>query len=646
MIKDIGSSKECTFYVALYIIVTTINSFIPAAALWYSGQILKIVENAMESRTVDRNLLFRVAASRTVCSILQRLSEHWRYSLSTIAQRRIKAHYQVHILESYARLDLPTFEDPVIQSQLSAAWGERAPVAWNAVQTVVTTAAMALRLVLQLSVLAAVLKGQRDGLILAFLTFLSPLMDWMKFRSYIHPSSVWAATCRNDDYIRMEGVKDVVLQSDHRKEMVAGNMWEHLISEYDAARKRLGDAAGSFHEMLALHKERTTLSLSSFLAEPIQEMPQIVFALRAVQYPASIPVSLASLNLIQSTVQEFAFQALHVFDKMFGSIGEAFHAVRKLYDIQNITNRVIDGPNSFPEDQQKVALGVSVEFRNVSFKYPGKDDYALQGVSFKIERGQLCLILGENGSGKSTMLKLITRLYDPSEGNILIDDRDIRTIKLADLRRATSVLFQDYTHFPLSIKENIGLGDPTNPRDQDMIEQSAKLGGAYDFVSRLPEGFDTYLDRPVQDVYSSLPEGTTTLFGRKVDYGAVRKFGGTSKNSKTQLSGGQMQRLALSRTFMRSLGPDNQVGLLLFDEPSASLDPVAEHDLFERLRELRGNKTMIFSSHRFGNLTRNADIIICVKDSHVQEMGTHEQLMKNNEGYAKIYSLQAKAFLP
>ena len=171
-----------------------------------------------------------------------------------------------------------------------------------------------------------------------------------------------------------------------------------------------------------------------------------------------------------------------------------------------------------------------------------------------------------NGSGKSTILKLLTRLYDPTEGIILVDGNDIRTLKLEDLRLAISVLFQDYTHFPLSvrafplgtlrapsgadlhnsqIRENIGLGNPDEPYDDDKIEQAARLGGAYDFINKLPEGLDTYLDRPVSDHYSGLPDGTKMLFGRKVDHARVRRMGGMSAAESSGLSGGQMQRLAL-----------------------------------------------------------------------------------------------------
>ena len=214
-------------------------------------------------------------------------------------------------------------------------------------------------------------------------------------------------------------------------------------------------------------------------------------------------------------------------------------------------------------------------------------------------------------------------------------------------------------------------------------------GGASEFIARLPNGLDTYLERPVRDCYAGLPDGAS-VFGGKVDNGVLQGIMGTPADNA--LSGGEMQRIAVARTFMRSASEEHKVGLLLFDEPSASLDPAAEQgmtfpavksvcfrngdggsfasvsDLFSRLRELRGDKTMIFSTHRFGDLTRHADIIMwvpsfswapliaCViltgrchrhmKDSVILETGTHEPLMKQEgSDYARLWHIQAKAFL-
>nr|VWP00422.1 Mitochondrial phosphate carrier protein [Ganoderma boninense] len=329
------------------------------------------------------------------------------------------------------------------------------------------------------------------------------------------------------------------------------------------------------------------------------------------------------------------------------SVAEQLATVRKLYEVGNIKNKIQDGTVPFPEDASQIKSGIALEFRNVSFKYPGAKNYALRNISFALAPGQLCVIVGVNGSGKSTILKLSVRLYDPDEGEILIGGHDIRTLKLYDLRQAISVLFQDFTHFPLSIRDNIAIGDPSAAGDDDHVRLAARLGGAESFIEKLPDGFDTYLDRPVRDYYAGLPEGTKTLFGRNVDYSAVQSAGGMKSSAASALSGGQMQRIAVARTFMRSVvSEDTKVGLLLFDEPSASLDPVAEHDLFNRLRELRGSKTMLFSSHRFGNLTRHADLILYMNESVVVEAGTHEELLKREGSeYAKIWKLQAQAFM-
>ncbi|EEB97262.1 hypothetical protein MPER_03461 [Moniliophthora perniciosa FA553] len=200
-----------------------------------------------------------------------------------------------------------------------------------------------------------------------------------------------------------------------------------------------------------------------------------------------------------------------------------------------VPNRIADGDIPFPENMNSLQHGIAIEFRNVSFRYPECEEYALRNVSFKIEQGQLCVIVGRNGSGKSTILKLIARLYNPEEGQILIDGHDIKTLKLADLRRATAVLFQALYPFPII----------SHAEDEDRIEQAATLGGAAEFIEKLSDQYDTYLKRPVGDVYSTLPEGTKTIFGRPVNYRGIRGIGNMKGNETTNLSGGQMQRIAL-----------------------------------------------------------------------------------------------------
>ncbi|KIK49058.1 hypothetical protein CY34DRAFT_797443, partial [Suillus luteus UH-Slu-Lm8-n1] len=273
---------------------------------------------------------------------------------------------------------------------------------------------------------------------------------------------------------------------------------------------------------------------------------------------------------------------------------------------------------------------------HVSFRYPGAEKYALRDVSFKIGAGQLCVIVGTNGSGKSTILKLVSRIYDPIEGTILIDNRDIKTLKLANLREAMSILFQDYTHFPLSIHDNIAFGNPVLANDSDKVREAARLASAEEFIDDLPARFNTFIKGSQED---HIREHTS--YGNSFTHST-----GGPHDTISGLSGGQMQRLAVSRTFMRAFvsGSNSSVGIMLYDEPSASLDPKAEHELFETLREWRGEKTLIFSTHRFGNLTRHADLILYIDES-VQEEGTHDELMKKGGYYATNWNLQASPYI-
>jgi ABC-type multidrug transport system fused ATPase/permease subunit len=438
----------------------------------------------------------------------------------------------------------------------------------------------------------------------------------------------------------MKGLYRVISSPLHRKELVAGNLGEYISAQFHESAERIGDDAVDFSEAAQTCSVKDSLSMASILREVIYILPLIVFTWRIVQKQMTIPLSLVSLILIYQNSNSFGSPPLSEMPSSAIPLATKLTNIRSIYAIDNVKNRVVDGLEPFPEDRQSLRSGISIEFRNVSFQYPGAERYALRNVSFKIEAGQLCVIVGTNGSGKSTILNLISRIYDPTDGMILIDNRDIKTLRLADLRTAMSILFQDFTHFPLSIRENIGLGNPTLAHDNDKIREAARLGGAEEFVDELPDGFNSYLDYPVNNHYAPLMEG-----GWHVNLSAIDSIGGLHFGHMG-LSGGQRQRLGVSRTFMRSLASETEssAGMLLFDEPSASLDPMAEHDLFERLRKLRGNKTMIFSTHRFGNLTRHADLILYM-DQTVQEQGTHDELMSKEGEYARMWNLQANAFI-
>ncbi|KAG1746811.1 P-loop containing nucleoside triphosphate hydrolase protein [Suillus lakei] len=638
MFNEILSIRRVRVLLPAFLVVEVLDSITPAISLWCNLRLLRLAETTMETRTVDMTAVFHVAVGRIACAVATHLLACAQDRIMIPINMSIKQFYASHIFHSMVRLDAPTFADPATQNQLGFASHQGArgsSTAWETVRELTSLAMSIISTLSQLLVLFTVLWKQQDGPLLAILGFSLSMFRWYGTRLVPNfDQGIWAATTTNEDYIRMQGLTILSGAPSHRKELVAGNLGEYITSQFRESAQRLGDDAGEFNELDTARFTKKRLGITSILQATMHELPQIVFMLSAVQ--TMVPLSFASLVIMEYTSNSFI--STHPLPYRIFNLAARFTGVRDLYEFKNVQNKVVDGIEPFPENQQSLGGGISVEFSNVSFQYPDQDRCALRNVSFRIEAGQLCVIVGGNGSGKSTILKLISRIYDLTEGTILIDNRDIKTLRLADLRAAMSILFQDYTHFPLTIRENIGLGNPALAHDEDKIREAAKMGGARDFIDELADGFDTYIDRPVNDIYADLPE--------PVDYSNVRSFGGLRTSTFSGLSGGQNQRLAVSRTLMRSLVTEtnSSAGMLLFDEPSASLDPTAEHNLFESLRKLRGNKTMIFSTHRFGNLTRHADLILYMDES-VQEQGTHKELIRKGGEYARIWNLQAKPFL-
>ena len=245
----------------------------------------------------------------------------------------------------------------------------------------------------------------------------------------------------------------------------------------------------------------------------------------------------------------------------------------------------------------------TIEFVNVSFKYPNREVYAIRNTSFKIKKGEILAIVGENGSGKTTIIKLLNGLYDEYEGNILINGIEIREMAKKSLRNCLATLFQDYNKYQFTIKENIGFGSIDNLDDIEKIKYSAKKGGADQFINCLPNNY-------------------TQQVGYWFEGG-------------TQLSGGQWQKLGLSRLFMKN------ADCLILDEPTASLDPFSELEIFKQLYQNSNEKINIIITHRFIN-TVFANKIIVLKNGEIIEKGKHDELLKQDGFYKDMFDIQSR----
>ncbi|KAF8546950.1 P-loop containing nucleoside triphosphate hydrolase protein, partial [Imleria badia] len=435
----------------------------------------------------------------------------------------------------------------------------------------------------------------------------------------------------NKFYIRKSALEKFV-GDDLKQEVIAGGITNYLLNEYRKAKDGLGDTPDTGPEWLYAQRHE---ALSDVVTTLWSDGPTLYFAFLALTGSSNLTMTqLAVLDQSSASLS----QTLTSMGWDISLWPGCFSRMSNVYAALDTKIKMKDGETPFPRPGCEAGTGMGIEVRDVSFAYPNSKSErpSLSGVSFTIQPGQLVVIVGTNGSGKSTIVKLLNRFYEPTSGSILIDGIPVKEYRMAELRKGIAMLTQEHQLFPLSVEENITLGSSEVEAmdDQQKIGEAVTAAGAESIVKGFSDGYGTVLEPVTVGYISYTGQGNKELETMQKDL-----------QKPSSVSGGFAPReylVNLARTFMRLF--TSPIKLVAVDEPSSALDPEAEYRLFANLRKERKGRTMIFVTHRFGHLTKHADLIICIKEGTVVETGTHADLLSKGGEYAHLYNVQAQAF--
>ena len=571
-------------YVVISICITTVTALLPAVTVLLTREAVQAVADAYASGdgTFSREALLSGGGLALVPVVAHLLGTANQY-VESILQWKASNRISQLIMQKAARLRLQHFEQSTTYDQLQLAVSEgnyRPYQIYNDAVGVVTS-------VVSVIAVAAVLFSWNP--LVAALIVLSPLPYLVI--TVVFGRRGWVVEQERTESRRRLAYWQLLVTSDRTvKEVRLAGLEPELLRRH----RSLLESFFVVDRRLLVAESRVTLVAGLLTA--VAGGLAILMAVRSSLDSGDVGQFagfLASIAAVQIGVQA-----------LFSQLGELYEHglfVRNLFEYLDIDELPQTG-GGLPVPNP---LRVGIEFRHVSFRYPGTEAQVFDDFSLLVPAGSCVALVGENGAGKTTLVKLLTRLYEPTSGEILIDGVPLQEYDLADLRRSIGVLFQDYIQYESTVSENVAFSRPEHLGETAAVETALGKAESLDFVSALPAGVQTPLGRWFRDGH--------------------------------QLSQGQWQRIALARAFFK------QGSMIILDEPTASIDASTEAQIFARLRELRAGATTLLIGHRFSTV-REAEMIVVLDHGRIVEQGTHEQLMATEGQYRRTFLLQAAGY--
>jgi ATP-binding cassette subfamily B protein len=561
-----------------------IVAVIPIGLLWVAARIIDGVVAVSTKHQPIPNSFWWLVATEFGLTVSAGVCGRMIAFLDTLLADRYSRHVSVLVLDHASKLDLATYENPAFYDRL-----ERARVqATDRLVMIQSTGQLIQQAVTTIS-LAVPILWFSPWLLLLLVAFVLPAFLGESHFAFLGYSLSFSQTPRRRmmDYLRVlggskEAAKELKLFG--LREFIAGrfrSLWDGIYNENRAlARHRLWAGAA--------------LSILSALGYYGAYVYVLYQALNA-------RISIGTMTFLTGTILQISSNIQQIFSTLASIADQALYLTDLLAFFQ-MKPTVLSKPDALPAPRP---IRDGFEFQNVSFWYPGTTRRILDRLNFRLFPGERVALIGENGQGKTTIVKLISRLYDPTEGRILLDGIDLREYSIEDLCSEIGVIFQDFMRYEMTAAENIAVGRIEKLNDMPAIEAAAHKSLADLVVKKLHNGYDQML-------------------GRRFEGGV-------------DLSGGEWQRLALGRAYLR----DAQV--LILDEPTAALDARAEYEVFERFSDLTTGKMTLLISHRFSTV-RMSDRIVVLEGGRIVEEGHHEKLMALGGRYAEMFELQASSY--
>lgn len=559
-----------------------IGALIPISMLAVSKQIFDAVQAHFTGRPLPANFWYLVAAEFLLAVLGSLIGRSTGYFDSLLADRFTR-HVSLRVMKHASQLDLASYEDPAFYDRL-----ERARVQGSdRIAMVMALGTVAQQVVMAVSLSAGIIWFSPWLLVILVLAVVPAFLGESHFAFEGYSLNIRQTPVRRQlDYLRTLGAS-----KESAKELKLFNLSGYLSAEYSRLFNKLYD------ENVHLAKRRLwTGAFLSLLSAGAYYGAYVYVIYRTV----TGTLSWGSLQFLAGALAGASSTIQNIFST-FSSIADQSLFLTDLVEFLRVKARIESKPNALPAPRP---IRQGFRFESVSFRYPGSDRAVLDCLNLQIDPGERIALVGENGQGKTTIVKLLTRLYDPASGRILLDGVDLREYSVEDLHSQIGVIFQDFVRYEMTASQNIATGR-MDAAGETAIVDAARKSGADEVIKRLPNGY-------------------AQLLGRRFEGGV-------------DLSGGEWQKMALARAYLR----DAQI--LILDEPTAALDARSEYEVFQRFAELTASRMALLISHRFSSV-RMANRIVVLENGRIAEQGSHEQLIALGGRYAGMFELQAESY--